>query len=53
MLSIERQQQILIWLEQEETLRVLDISKRLEVSEMTVYPRFKTFNGSAESIENI
>lgn len=37
MLPIERQQQILTWLEQEETLRVSDISKRLAVSEMTVY----------------
>lgn len=41
MLPIERQQQILTWLEQEETLRVSDISKRLEVSEMTVYRDLK------------
>lgn len=37
MLPIERQQQILAWLEQEGTLRVSVISKRLDVSEMTVY----------------
>ncbi|MGM7722979.1 DeoR family transcriptional regulator [Metabacillus sp. Hm71] len=41
MLPIERQQQILTWLEQEETLRVSDISKRLQVSEMTVYRDLK------------
>ena len=41
MLPIERQQQILTWVEQEETLRVSDISKRLEVSEMTVYRDLK------------
>jgi DeoR family transcriptional regulator, copper-sensing transcriptional repressor len=41
MLPIERQQQILTWLEYEETLRVSDISKRLEVSEMTVYRDLK------------
>ncbi|MEK4029686.1 DeoR family transcriptional regulator [Pseudobacillus sp. FSL P4-0506] len=41
MLPIERQQQILTWLEKEETLRVSDISKRLEVSEMTVYRDLK------------
>jgi len=37
MLPIERQQQILAWLEQQGTLRVSDISNRLNVSEMTVY----------------
>ncbi|UOQ92054.1 DeoR family transcriptional regulator [Halobacillus shinanisalinarum] len=37
MLPIERQQQILTWLELEETLRVTELSKRLGVSEMTVY----------------
>ncbi|MFD6210965.1 DeoR family transcriptional regulator [Peribacillus sp. NPDC060253] len=57
MLPIDRQQQILTWLQQEETLRVSDISKRLEVSEMTVYRDlkplidqrkvFKTSNGIA------
>ncbi|MBM7587249.1 DeoR/GlpR family transcriptional regulator of sugar metabolism [Bacillus pakistanensis] len=41
MLPIERQQQILTWLEQEESLRVSDISKRLEVSEMTIYRDLK------------
>lgn len=41
MLPIERQQQILTWLEQEETLRVSEISKRLDVSEMTVYRDLK------------
>ncbi|KAA0547138.1 DeoR/GlpR transcriptional regulator [Bacillus sp. BGMRC 2118] len=41
MLPIERQQQILTWLEQEETLRVSVISKRLDVSEMTVYRDLK------------
>ncbi|MCF6411062.1 DeoR family transcriptional regulator [Pseudalkalibacillus salsuginis] len=41
MLPIERQQLILTWLEQVETLRVSDISKRLEVSEMTVYRDLK------------
>ncbi|QOS97259.1 DeoR/GlpR transcriptional regulator [Brevibacterium sp. JNUCC-42] len=41
MLPIERQQQILTWLEQEKTLRVSDISKRLEVSEMTIYRDLK------------
>lgn len=37
MLPFQRQQQILTWLEQEETLRVSEISKRLGVSEMTIY----------------
>ncbi|MBY0123771.1 DeoR family transcriptional regulator [Bacillus sp. S/N-304-OC-R1] len=41
MLPVERQQQILTWLEQEETLRVSDISKRFKVSEMTVYRDLK------------
>ncbi|MFD4931906.1 DeoR family transcriptional regulator [Peribacillus butanolivorans] len=41
MLPIERQQQILTWLEQEGTLRVSEISKRLDVSEMTVYRDLK------------
>lgn len=41
MLPIERQQQILTWLENEGTLRVSEISKRLEVSEMTVYRDIK------------
>jgi DeoR family transcriptional regulator, copper-sensing transcriptional repressor len=41
MLPIERQQQILTWLEDEGTLRVSDISSRLGVSEMTVYRDLK------------
>ncbi|WP_204414867.1 DeoR family transcriptional regulator [Bacillus tianshenii] len=41
MLPLERQQQILTWLEEEETLRVSDISVRLGVSEMTVYRDIK------------
>lgn len=41
MLPIERQQHILTWLEQEGTMRVSEISKRLEVSEMTVYRDLK------------
>lgn len=41
MLPIERRKQILTWLEHEETLRVSEISKRLSVSEMTVYRDLK------------
>jgi DeoR family transcriptional regulator, copper-sensing transcriptional repressor len=41
MLPIDRQQQILNWLKEEGTLRVSDISSRLEVSEMTVYRDLK------------
>ncbi|MFS0612172.1 DeoR family transcriptional regulator [Lederbergia ruris] len=41
MLPIERQQQILIWLEEEGNLRISDISKRFNVSEMTVYRDIK------------
>lgn len=41
MLPIERQQQILTWIEKEEILRVSEISKRLDVSEMTVYRDLK------------
>jgi DeoR family transcriptional regulator, copper-sensing transcriptional repressor len=41
MLPIDRQQQILTWLKEEGTLRVSDISSRLEVSEMTVYRDLK------------
>lgn len=37
MLPIERQQKILAWLEQEGTLKVSEISGKLNVSEMTVY----------------
>jgi DeoR family transcriptional regulator, copper-sensing transcriptional repressor len=41
MLPIERQQQILTWVEEEGTLRVSEISSRLGVSEMTVYRDLK------------
>ncbi|MBM7110621.1 DeoR family transcriptional regulator [Brevibacillus laterosporus] len=41
MLPIERRQQILLWLEQEAYLRISEISKRLEVSEMTIYRDIK------------
>lgn len=37
MLPIERKQQILTWLQEEETLRIAEISERLDVSDMTVY----------------
>jgi DeoR/GlpR family transcriptional regulator of sugar metabolism len=42
MLPVERQQQIVKWLESEEFLSVTDISKRLNVSEMTVYRDIKS-----------
>ncbi|MEN2767489.1 DeoR family transcriptional regulator [Ornithinibacillus xuwenensis] len=41
MLPIERQQKILSWLKEEDTLRVSEISSRLEVSEMTIYRDIK------------
>ncbi|WP_047980289.1 DeoR family transcriptional regulator [Ornithinibacillus contaminans] len=41
MLPVERQQQLLSWLEEEGTLRVSEISSRLEVSEMTIYRDIK------------
>lgn len=41
MLPIERQQQILTWLEKEETLSVSQLSHRLNVSEMTIYRDIK------------
>ncbi|MGE8081192.1 DeoR family transcriptional regulator [Peribacillus loiseleuriae] len=41
MLPLERKQQILTWLEEEETLRITEISKRLNVSAMTVYRDLK------------
>ncbi|MDO6654321.1 DeoR family transcriptional regulator [Anaerobacillus sp. 1_MG-2023] len=41
MLPIERKQQILTWIEKEGTLKISDISKRLSVSEMTVYRDIK------------
>jgi DeoR family transcriptional regulator, copper-sensing transcriptional repressor len=41
MLPLERKQQILTWLEEEETLRISEISKRLDVSVMTVYRDLK------------
>jgi DeoR/GlpR family transcriptional regulator of sugar metabolism len=37
MLPIDRQKNILTWLEQEGSLKVAELSKRLDVSEMTVY----------------
>ncbi|MGB7998658.1 MAG: DeoR family transcriptional regulator [Anaerobacillus sp.] len=36
-IPLERQKQILSWLEQEKSLKIKDISTRLNVSEMTVY----------------
>lgn len=41
MLPIERQNQIIEWLKEEETLSIAEISKRLNVSEMTVYRDIK------------
>ncbi|MCA1064036.1 DeoR family transcriptional regulator [Rossellomorea sp. AcN35-11] len=41
MLPIDRQQKILVWLKEEGTLRVSEISSRLGVSEMTVYRDLK------------
>ncbi|PLT31147.1 DeoR family transcriptional regulator [Peribacillus deserti] len=41
MLPIERQRQILSWLKKEDTLSITDISRRLSVSEMTVYRDIK------------
>ncbi|MEH7110182.1 DeoR family transcriptional regulator [Bacillus sp. JJ1764] len=41
MLPFERQQQLLIWLKQEGPLSITEISKRLNVSEMTVYRDIK------------
>lgn len=41
MLPIERQKQLLSWLTEEETLKVSDISRKLNVSEMTVYRDIK------------
>ncbi|MDQ0270481.1 DeoR family transcriptional regulator [Cytobacillus purgationiresistens] len=41
MLPIERQQQILTWLEKEETMKVSEVSRRLNVSEMTIYRDIK------------
>lgn len=61
-LPIERRQQILTWLKQEESLRIVEISNRLNVSEMTVYRDLKplidqqkilkTSNGITLSIPN-
>ncbi|UFT99572.1 DeoR family transcriptional regulator [Radiobacillus kanasensis] len=63
MLPIERQKQIVTWLENEGTLRVSNISKRLGVSEMTIYRDikplieqkkvFKTANGVTLARENL
>ncbi|UTE73114.1 DeoR family transcriptional regulator [Rossellomorea marisflavi] len=54
MLPIERRQQILTWLEEEETLKVSDISERLGVSEMTVYRDIKPLvdEGSVQKTSN-
>jgi DeoR family transcriptional regulator, copper-sensing transcriptional repressor len=41
MLPIERQKQLLMWLNEERTLSITEISKRLNVSEMTVYRDIK------------
>ena len=41
MLPIERQKQILSWLKDEGTLKVSDISRNLNVSEMTIYRDIK------------
>lgn len=41
MLPAKRQQQILTWLEKEKTLTVSELSKRFNVSEMTVYRDIK------------
>lgn len=41
MLPIKRRQQILAWVKEEESLRISEISKRLNVSEMTVYRDIK------------
>ena len=41
MLPLERQHQILSWLDQEGTLSIAEISKRLNVSEMTIYRDIK------------
>ncbi|KKB72965.1 MULTISPECIES: DeoR family transcriptional regulator [Bacillus] len=41
MLPIKRREQILSWIKEEETLRISEISKRLDVSEMTVYRDIK------------
>lgn len=41
MLPIERRQQLLTWLEDEESLAIAELSKRLHVSEMTVYRDIK------------
>lgn len=37
LLPVERQQQILTWLDEEGTLKVSELSRRLGVSEMTIY----------------
>lgn len=41
MLPAERQHQILTWLENEKTIAVSELSKRLDVSEMTIYRDIK------------
>lgn len=41
MLPIERKNKILTWVEQEKTLKITELSNRLNVSEMTVYRDLK------------
>ncbi|MBS4174936.1 DeoR family transcriptional regulator [Bacillus sp. FJAT-49736] len=41
MLPVQRQQQIITWLEKETTISVSELSKRLNVSEMTIYRDIK------------
>lgn len=41
MSTIERQRQILVWIQEEEVLKVSEISRRLNVSEMTIYRDLK------------
>ncbi|MCF7619827.1 DeoR family transcriptional regulator [Bacillus sonorensis] len=51
MLPIKRRQQILSWIKEEETLRISDISKRLNVSEMTVYRDIKPLIDNGQVIK--
>ncbi|MGN9863706.1 DeoR family transcriptional regulator [Bacillus swezeyi] len=51
MLPIKRRQQILSWIKEEETLRISDISKRLNVSEMTVYRDIKPLTENGQVIK--
>ncbi|WP_191567462.1 DeoR family transcriptional regulator [Metabacillus idriensis] len=51
MLPVERQQQILTWLEEEASLKVSVISQRLSVSEMTVYRDLKPLIGQQKVLK--